>query len=392
MPKSLPRGVVALGLVSLFMDISSEMIHALLPLFLTGTLGASALWVGVIEGVGEATASFVKPVSGILSDRTGRRKPLAIAGYGLSAVTKPLFALAGIPAAILVARFADRVGKGIRGAPRDALIADMVPPEQHGAAYGLRQSLDTIGAFAGPALAILLMGLFAGDMRAVFAVAIVPAILSVATLALFVREERPATAHHDRPGRATWQGAAALGRPFFVVVAFATVLTFARFSDAFLILRANDAGLGAAQAPLVLVAMNVAYALSAWPAGHLSDRIGARGLLAAGVGLLVLADLLLRLGGGVVPVMAGVVAWGLHMGLTQGLLSAEIAGAAPHGRRGTAFGVFGLLTGAATLAGNLVAGALWAGGGAPATFGLGMACAGLCLPGVLLLPRARPAA
>lgn len=389
MTGKLPRGVLALGFVSLFMDLSSEMVHSLLPLFVTTTLGASALWLGLIEGVGEATASFVKLFSGAISDRMGRRKPLAIAGYGLSALTKPLFALAWVPAAVLFARFADRVGKGIRGAPRDALVADMVPEGQRGAAYGLRQSMDTIGAFGGPLCAMLFMWLFVGDMRRVFALAILPAVVSVAVLALFVREDRTPLRARPEPTRLRLDRASlsALGPPFLRVALFGALLTFARFSEAFLILRASDAGLPLAYAPLALVVMNVVYALPAWPAGRLSDRLGGRDLLGVGAGLLIVSDGFLGFGSGLWPVMAGVAIWGLHMGLTQGLLAAEVAAAAPARLRASAFGAFGFVTGIATLTGNLLAGSFWAWGGSTATFGFGLVCAALCMPCLVLLPK-----
>lgn len=389
MQDRLPKGIVALGFVSLFMDMSSEMIHGLLPLFVTGTLGASALYLGLIEGLGEATASVVKFFSGYLSDRFGRRKPLAILGYGLSALTKPLFAMAGVPSAVLVARVADRVGKGIRGAPRDALVADIVPQAQRGAAYGLRQSMDTVGAFAGPMIAIALLWAFPDNLRLVFALAIIPAILSVATLALFVREPNAVARASSTPrpalNRATL---VALGRPFWRVTTLGALIMLARFSEAFLILRASDAGLPLAGAPLVLVTMNLVYAASAWPSGKLSDRIGVRGLLVAGLATLIGADLILAGAPGLWSTMAGIALWGLHMGLTQGLLSALIANAAPAPLRATAFGTFNLIGGLVTLVGNALAGWLWYAYGSPATFatGLGFALAALISLPVLLRP------
>ena len=376
----LPGSVVALGLVSLFMDMSSEMIHALLPLYLTGMLGASALLVGLIEGAGEAVAQITKLFSGAWSDWLGRRKPLAVLGYGLSAATKPLFALAGSPMLILGARVADRVGKGIRGAPRDALVADLVPLAQRGAAYGLRQSLDTVGAFAGPLLAMLLM-LAWNDVPLVFALALVPALISVAVLVIWVREpegERQAKA----PVRLDLAALAALGPGVWRAVAVGAVMTLARFSDAFLILRAGEAGLAMAYAPLVLVAMNVVYSASAWPFGVLSDQIGKRGLLRLGFAVLLVADLVLGFGQGVATVLLGVALWGLHMGLTQGLLATMVAAAAPETQRGTAFGVFNLVSGLALLLGNAAAGALWAGYGSAACFAAGAGVAALALAGL----------
>lgn len=383
----LPAGVVALGVVSLFMDVSSEMIHGLLPVFLTVTLGAPALLVGLIEGVGEATAAITKLFSGVASDRMGRRKPLAVAGYGLSALTKPVFALAGSPAAVLGARFADRVGKGIRGAPRDALVADLVPPAQRGAAYGLRQSMDTVGAFLGPLLAIALMQGLGFGMRQVFWLAILPAAAAVGVLVLFVREPGAhAVADRPRP-RFDRESLAGLGRGFWLTVLFASVLTLARFSEAFLILRADDAGLPVAFAPVVLVIMNVVYAASAWPAGVLSDRIGKGGLLATGVAFLVLADAVLAGAGGLGAVFAGIALWGLHMGLTQGILSARVADAAPPALRATAFGLYNLVTGVALLVANGLAGLLWSGLGPSATFLAGAGFAALGLAGFLAATR-----
>lgn len=370
--RNLPRGVVALGFVSLFMDVSSEMIHGLLPLFVTGTLGASALYLGLIEGLGEGTASVMKLFSGVISDWTQRRKPLAIAGYGLSALTKPLFAMAGVPSSVLVARLSDRVGKGIRGAPRDALIADLVPPDQRGAAYGLRQSMDTVGAFAGPLLAMALLWAFAGNVRLVFWWALLPALASVLVLVLYVREpEQHAQGGKERP-RLGWAGLMELPTAFWRIVLLGALVTLARFSEAFLILKAGTDGLSLAQVPLVLVVMNVVYALSAWPVGVLSDRIGTRGLLGAGLLLLAAADGILATQDALLPVMGGICLWGLHMGFSQGLLAKMVAETAPAPLRATAFGWFNLISGLVTLTGNVLAGALWTTFGAPATFGAGL--------------------
>jgi len=389
-PSRLPSGILALGFVSLFMDISSEMIHGLLPVFLVGTLGASAVTVGFIEGIAEATASVTKVFSGVFSDRTGRRKPLLLLGYGLSALTKPLFALAGAPGPVLAARFADRIGKGIRGAPRDALVADMVPPAQRGAAYGLRQTMDTIGALLGPLAAIALMAAFAGDVRLVFGVAILPALAAVAVIVLFVREPAVHAAESRPRPPLDRESLAGLGRAFWLVVAFGAVLTLARFSEAFLILKAGEAGLGLALVPVVLVVMNLVYALAAWPAGILSDRIGRRGLLTLGCMVLAAADLVLALAQGVAAVLAGVALWGLHMGLTQGLLASAVADRAPKGLRATAFGVFNLVSGLVLLAANVLAGALWTQAGAPAVFLGGAACALTAAAGLVRLAARAP--
>ena len=379
----MPRVVLAIGLVSLFMDMSSEAIHAVLPLYLVGTLGASALVLGLIEGLGEATAQITKLFSGALSDRMGKRKPLALFGYGLSGLTKPLFALAQGAGLVLVARLADRLGKGIRGAPRDALVADLVPEAQRGAAYGLRQSMDTMGAILGPVLAMVVLAM-GGSVRAVFVIAVIPAVLAVAVLALGVSEPTHHAPPKERP-RLTRAALRGMGRAFWATVAAGGVLTLARVSEAFLILKAGDVGLTIGLAPVVMIVFNAVYAASAWPAGVLSDRIGARGLLLAGFALLVLADLVLALAGGIAAVMVGVALWGLHMGLTQGLLAAEVARHAPQSLRATGFGLFSLVTGLALLVGNAVAGALWLWGGAAAAFGVAALVASLGL--IMMLRR-----
>ena len=384
--RDIPRGVWALGFVSLFMDLSSEMIHALLPLYLVGALGASALVVGIIEGIAEATASIVKIFSGALSDYLGRRKWLAAFGYGLAAITKPVFPLAVGIAEITAARFVDRVGKGIRGAPRDALIADLTPPGARGSAFGLRQSLDTVGAVLGPLAAIIFMAWFADDIKAVFWIAVVPAFVSVALIVLAVREpERPA---HSRPVRSPFSRAelARLPAAYWMVVAVTAVFTLARFSEAFLLLRAQAVGLPLTLVPSVMVLMNVVYALSAWPAGMLSDGMGRYRLLTVGFALLIVADVVLAVNGSVAVVMLGVALWGLHMGLTQGLLSAMVADSAPDNLRGTAFGVFNLVGGVAMLVASIVAGALWEIAGPEGTF---LAGAGFTAVALLALPLAR---
>jgi MFS family permease len=374
---SLPPAIWALGFVSLLMDISSEMIHSLLPLYLTVGLGASALAVGLIEGVAEATALIVKMFSGVLSDRWRNRKGLAALGYGLGAFSKPLFALATGPMLVFGARFIDRIGKGIRGAPRDALIADLTPASIRGAAFGLRQSLDTIGAFAGPLLAMGLMLAWHDDFRAVFWVAFVPGILSFLLIAFVVREPAAHTAPAAEKPRFDAATVRALGRPFAWVAIAAAALTLARFSEAFLVLRAQSLDLAVAFAPLVLVAMNVVYALSAYPAGRLADRMSHRTLLIWGVAVLVIADVILAFASNLVALGIGVGLWGLHMGLTQGLLAAMVAHTAPAHLRGTAFGVLNLASGVALLAASAIAGALWQFAGPSATFFAGAAFAAL---------------
>ena len=368
----LPAGIWVLGFVSLLMDISSEMIHALLPLFMVGTLGMGVALVGLLEGLAEATALILKVFSGVISDWFGRRKPLAVLGYGLGAATKPLFALATGPGLIFTARLLDRVGKGIRGAPRDALVADIAPPEQRGAAFGLRQSLDTVGAFVGPLLAVALMLLWANDFRAVFAVAVVPALLAVLLLMVGVREPaRPAGAARSNPiSRANLKR---LPRAYWWVVGVGAVFTLARFSEAFLVLRAEQLGMALALVPLVMVAMNVVYSLTAYPLGKLSDRVSHHGLLLAGLSVLVLADVVLAVSTHWVGLLLGVALWGVHMGMTQGLLAAMVAAQAPADLRGTAFGFFNLVSGVALLAASVLAGLLWQYLAPAWTFGAGAA-------------------
>ncbi len=368
---SLPRTVWALGLVSLLMDASSETIHGLLPLFLTTTLGASVALVGIIDGVAEATAAIAKVFSGYVSDRVGRRKPLILLGYGLGALSKPLFPLAASAGLVFGARFIDRLGKGLRGAPRDALIADVTPDCQRGRAYGLRQALDTVGAFIGPLAAIGLMQIYAGDMRAVFWFAALPALLSV-LLVLFGVQDAEST---PRPASARppiqWRDLRSLDAAYWRVVALGVVFTLARFSEAFLILKAHDSGLPLPLAPLVLVAMNVVYALGAYPAGVLADRMGPRRLLLAGLAALIAADVLLALGHGLIMIFTGIALWGLHMALSQGLLAKLVADRAPAALRGSAFGVFNLSCGVALLLASALAGVLWQLFGAATTFWAG---------------------
>lgn len=384
----LPAAIWVLGFVSLGMDISSEMIHALLPVFLVGPLGASALVVGLIEGVAESTALIVKVFSGVLSDRLGRRKALAVAGYGLGALTKPLFALAPSAGLVFGARFLDRVGKGIRGAPRDALVADLTAPEIRGAAYGLRQSLDTVGAFLGPLVATGLMLLWANDYRRVFWVAVLPAALAVGLLIVGVHEPRT-HAVGKRPAPIRRAELARLGTGYWWVVGVGAVLGLARFSEAFLVLRAQERGVALALVPLVLVAMNVVYAAVAYPVGRLSDRVSHRALLGVGIGMLVLADLVLAGAGHWGVVLAGVALWGMHLGMTQGLLARMVADEAPADLRGTAFGVFNLVSGVALLVASAGAGLLWDRYGPGATFMAGAALGAMALVGAMQRPHQR---
>jgi len=382
----IPRSVWMLGFVSLFMDVSSELIHSLLPVFMVSSLGATALMVGLVEGVAEATALIAKVFSGTISDWLGKRKGLTVLGYGLGALSKPLFALALTVHWVFVARFMDRIGKGIRGAPRDALIADLTPPEIRGAAYGLRQSLDTVGAFLGPLLAVALMLAWAGDFRTVFWFAVIPAVLSVLILIFGVHEPGDGRVHPRPASPVDWRSLGEFGGAYWWVVVAGGVFTLARFSEAFLILRAQQLGLADTYAPLVLVIMNVVYALSAYPSGRLADRMSHTKLLAAGLAVLILSDLVLAQAQGLASVVVGVALWGLHLGMTQGLLATMVAGAAPAHLRGTAFGFFSLVSGVAMLIASVLAGLLWDELGAATTFYAGAAFSVLALA-ILMLRR-----
>jgi MFS family permease len=391
--KTMPRTVWALGLVSLFMDVSSELIHALLPVFLVTTLGASTLVVGFVEGIAEATTAITKVFSGVVSDWIGRRKILLVIGYGMAALTKPLFPLASTVELVVAARFIGRVGKGIRGAPRDALVADVTPMEQRGAAFGLRQSLDTIGAFLGPVLAIALMLWFADDIRAVLWFAVVPAVLAVFVLIVAVRdpEHRPL----DGPRRFPLARAELRELPagYWYVVGVGAVLALARFGEGFLVLRAQQVGLPLSWVPAVLIVMSVIYAASAYPAGLLSDRMDRRSLLAIGIAALAGADVVLAALPTTVGALFGTALWGLHMGFSQGLLATLVTDVAPERLRGTAFGVFNLIAGAMILLASVLAGALWESFGAGAAFATGGVLAVVGLIGLLLIrSRAVPEA
>lgn len=382
----MPREIWMLGFGSMLMDISSEMVHTLLPLFMVGVLGSSALTVGLIEGVAEATALIVKVFSGPLSDYLGNRKGLAVFGYALGAVTKPLFALASSAGMVLAARFTDRIGKGVRGAPRDALVADLAPPCIRGEAFGLRQSLDTVGAFLGPLLAALLMWHWSHDFRSVFWVAVVPAALSVLVLLFGVREPaRDPSERRVNPIR--WANLRRLGRTYWTVVGISAVFSLARFSEAFLILRAQDAGISVTLVPLVMVAMNVVYAASAYPFGKLADRKDHRTLLAWGMAVLIVADLVLASSRHWGAVLGGVALWGVHLGISQGLLATMLADTAPADLRGTAFGLFNLIGGISLLAASVVAGYLWDQQGPSFTFLVGAGFNAVALVGLLTLPN-----
>lgn len=380
---ALPLGIWALGFGSLFMDMSSELIHSLLPLFMASALGASLMTIGIVEGIAEATAAVTKVFSGALSDWLGKRKLLLILGYGLAALTKPVFPLAGSVAWVFGARFVDRLGKGIRGAPRDALLADITPPPLRGAAYGLRQALDSVGAFAGPLLAVAGMAWFANDFRAAMWLAVPPAFIAVALLMRYVREPESigsgATAREPLAFRDTGQ----LPRRYWLVVLLGAVFTLARFSEAFLVLRAQDVGFDLMLVPVVMVVMNLCYALCAYPAGAAADRHPPRTLLLLGFLALIAADLMLAIAAGPVLMLAGAALWGVHMALTQGLLAKLVADTAPARLRGTAFGIFHLISGGALLLASVIAGVLWEMVGASATFIAGAAFAVIAALGLL---------
>ena len=381
----LPASVWALGFVSLFTDVGSEMVHSLLPVLLAGTLGASALTIGLIEGAAESLVLITKVFSGYISDAFGKRKPLVLLGYGLAAAVKPLFPLAGSVETVVTARLLDRFGKGIRGAPRDALIADVTPAEVRGAAFGLRQSMDSIGAVIGPLLAVGLMVAFLGNIQAVLWFAVVPGLIAVALIVFVVRE--PAQVERRARLPISRAGLASLGKPFWMVVVVGGLLSLARFSEAFLILRGSELGLSNSHVPLVLVIMSVVYTLSAWPVGALSDRWSRGGLFAAGMIVLILADAMLALADGPFGVFVGAGLWGLHLGMTQGLLAAMIADTTPVAWRGTGFGVFSLISGIALLIASVAAGALWDLHGPQTTFLAGGIFALLSVCALPLLQR-----
>jgi MFS family permease len=368
----MPAGIWVLGLVSMLMDISSEMIHSLLPLFMVGVLGASAFTVGLIEGLAESTALMVKVFSGALSDYLGKRKGLAVFGYALGALSKPLFAMAPTLGMVLTARFLDRVGKGIRGAPRDALVADLAPEGMRGAAFGLRQSFDSVGAFLGPLLAVGLMLLWANDFRAVFLVAVIHGLMAVVLLLVGVREpSQHREALKVNPIRR--DNLRRLSGAYWWIVGTGAMFTLARFSEAFLVLRAQQSGIALALVPLVMVAMNLVYAATAYPFGKLSDRMSHKALLAWGLLVLIAADLVLAYDDHWIAVIAGVVLWGIHMGMTQGLLATMVADQAPADLRGTAYGFFNLVSGLAMLVASVLAGLIWDRWGASFTFYTGAA-------------------
>ena len=379
----MPASIWALGLVSMFMDISSELVHSLLPVFMVTVLGSSMVTIGVVEGIAEAAAAFTKVFSGAISDIYGKRKVFVVLGYGLGAIAKPLFPLATTVGWVFTGRFLDRIGKGIRGAPRDALIADITPLELRGAAYGLRQSLDSVGAFVGPLLAVALMAWLANDIKAVLWVAVVPAFIAVTLLVTTVREPDHMNSGTGPRLALTLAGARRLPRRYWLIVLLGALFTLARFSEAFLVLRAMDVGSAIGYVPVVMIVMNVVYAGIAYPAGAIADRIGRRKLLIAGLAALIAADAVLAAANSPTQVLLGAALWGLHMALTQGLLSALVAGTAPSELRGTAFGIFNLFSGAALLLASIIAGALWSAYGATATFLAGAVFAAVATIGLL---------
>ena len=385
----IPRGVWVLGFVSMLMDISSEMVHSLLPLFMVTVLGTSVFTVGLIEGMAESTALIVKVFSGVLSDYLGKRKSLALFGYALGALTKPLFAVAGSIGLVLTARLLDRVGKGIRGAPRDALVADITPEAVRGAAFGLRQALDTVGAFVGPLLGVGLMLLWTNDFRAIYWVATVPGLLAVALLLFGIHEPQTA-AGATRSNPISKANLRRLGSPYWWTVGVGAMFTLARFSEAFLVLRAQQSGVAMALVPLIMVAMNLVYSACAYPFGKLSDRVSHSTLLFAGLLVLVAADLVLARNNDWISLAIGIVLWGIHMGLTQGLLSTMVADTAPDDLRGTAFGFFNLMSGVALLFASALAGWLWDRYGPAYTFYGSAALCGLALLSLAAMPDPGP--
>jgi MFS family permease len=382
--RKLPKGIWALGFVSMFMDSSSELVHSLLPIFMATTLGASMVTIGIVEGFAEAAAAITKVFSGVISDYFRKRKFLAVVGYGLAAITKPIFPLATSIGWVFGARFVDRVGKGIRGAPRDALVAEIAPVQLRGAAYGLRQALDSVGAFVGPLLAVAFMIWLANDIKAVLWVAVLPAFIAVFLLIVGVHE--PESLDHAAAHRnlLTLNNAKRLRLRYWLVVALGAVFTLARFSEAFLILRAQDVGLAIGYVPVIMIVMNVVYSIFAYPAGAAADRISARTLLLMGLGILVVADIVLAIAASPGIALLGSAFWGLHMALTQGLLSKLVADTAPADLRGTAFGIFNLVSGGALLLASVIAGSLWSMFGASATFIAGASFAALAAMGLLL--------
>jgi MFS family permease len=384
--QKLPKSIWILGFVSMFMDISSEMVHGLVPVFLVSVIGANAMTVGFIEGFGEGLALIIRVFSGTLSDRLGKRKIIIVSGYLMGTLTKPLFAVATGVGAVFTARSLDRIGKGLRGAPRDALIADFTPSHQRGSAYGLRQSLDSLGAVLGPLIAVALMILTSNDFRLIFWLAVIPGIIAVTILVIFVHE--PETPPFKFEWKKFWKGnISGLGISFWIVIGLGIVFTLARFSEAFLLLRAKDIGASASMVPIMLVIMSLVYAIGAYPIGRLSDRIGRTGLLSVGLLVLIISDFVLAMATDIIYVSLGSALWGLHMALTQGLFAALVADTSGEKNRGTAFGIYGLVTGIAILVASVIAGWLWDQFGPPVTFYAGACFSLITLVGIFTLRK-----
>ncbi|NTW81888.1 MAG: MFS transporter [Chlorobiaceae bacterium] len=380
--RTLPQSIWALGFVSMFMDVSSELVHSLLPVYMRNVLGASMLTIGMLEGIAEATASVTKVFSGAISDYVGKRKFLAVLGYGLSALTKPLFPLADAMGWIFAARFTDRIGKGIRDAPRDALIADLVGDDMRGRAYGLRQALDSVGAFAGPLLALGFMAFFAGNIKSVLWIAVIPAFISVLLLVVGVSE--PPHKASDSGKRLAFSDAGRLPYNYWLIVTLGSVLTLARFSDAFLVLRAQQIGLASGLVPMIMIVMNITYSVFSYPAGRAADKLQPKALLIPGTAVLIASDILLAIASKPFVAFCGAALWGIHMALTQGLLSKLVADSAPADLRGSAFGIYNLASGGTLLLSSVIAGALWNVSGAPATFVAGAVFASIATAGLLI--------
>ncbi len=374
----LPATVWILGIASLLNDVSTEIIHSVLPLYMVTALGASFIAVGLLEGTAEALASVLKVGAGGLSDLLGKRKALVVSGYALSTLVKGCYALAGDMTMVMIARLGDRVGKGIRVGPRDALVADSTSPEQRGAAYGLRQSLDTVGAVIGPGLSFVLLSLWHMDYKNIFAIAIVPGIIAVLLLLIGVREPEKRESKSDdkklhkdllkRLSPAYWS---------LVVVSF--LFNLGNSSDAFILLKGKEAGLALGMVPLMLVVMNVFYAACAYPAGKLSDKLGRVAMLRVGLLFYALVYLGFAFCNTQWQVWTLMALYGVQLGLTQGTLLALVSDVTDADTRGTAFGMISLVTGLALLPASLIAGFLWQNVGSWATFGAGTVCSVVAL-------------
>jgi MFS family permease len=341
------------------MDLSSEMILSILPIFLVTGLGVSVLTLGLIEGLAEGVASVIKAFSGALSDYLKKRKILVVIGYGLSTLTKPFFALASTATWIFVARFVDRLGKGIRGAPRDSLIADSTSTKIRGTAYSLRQTLDTLGAVLGPIFAIIILYLTTNNFRLVLWFAVIPAVLCIVVLIFGVKESTLKKNISRKKSYFLFENFLKITPVIWLFFLTVFILNLGHFSEAFLLLRSQEIGLKVSFIPVVFVVMNVAYAIVAVPFGHLADRGGFFILIVCGFLILVLADIILALTNSVGWMFVGIIFWGIHLGMTQGLLLAMISKLSPLELRGTSFGLFHAISGVALLTASLIAGYLW---------------------------------